>query len=553
MPNVMLTIPNVTQSVQRPVVMDIVEQVKQITKINDSTEVYFSNDEGYAQSAGSLIAAGTRDPKFSAQRMLMIEVEQNTNLDNLATSTTNREEHIPILEDEKLGLVVRPIYESTDVKINFKYRTISKQEAKRWKDDIAIRVSAMRDMFVHSIHYHYGLPPQVWNLLGDIHAKRESNHGYGETFGQYIERLSKGRLTVVGEGTGTNSMPVIAEKGARIIGLFDFEGIPEKSEYEEDSGTYVITFTYKFTYDCPVGCNAVYPIMVHNQYLDDQFIADATAYPRLDLVPKRFSQSGYAYNAFESDTQMDSVYPHDPYIRIPGVDDYIMPITHAGTATAMVLLMSMSENGKDQALFNLENLGDVQIDQDLMQFIREVEYPYMTKLYYSIFHLSLLEDRQLCDPMRLSVDASLNVICHKDIDVRKTYRVRVALVVDLSLLHISALERLAKYPKAFVKFFSAANRLLWLNADFQRLGDQNYISQAQINVIRLLLSGITTANSWSSYDHNNQLEQEWTRETRKGNLFRNVPWDTVQNWIRHSTQMKTVMLTGIIGIPNNHT
>lgn len=552
MPNVMLTIPNVTQSVQRPIVLDIVEQVKAITKINESTDVYFMNDEGYAQSAGSGIASASRDPRFTAQRMVMIEVESNTNLDNLATSVSNREEHIPIFEDEKLGFIVRPIYESTDVRINFKYRTISKQEAKRWKDDIAIRVSAMRDMFVHNIHYHYGLPPQIWNLLGDIHSKREMNHGYGETFGEYIERLSRGRLTVVGEGTGTNTLPVIAEKGARIIGLFDFEAIPEKSEYEEDSGTYMISFTYKFTYDCPVGCNAVYPIMVHNQYLDDQFIVDTTSYPRLDLTPKMFSQSGYAFNAFESDTTMSSIKPAEPYIRIPSIDDYDMPITHAGTATAILLLMSMSDNGKDQEMFNLQDMGDIQIDPDLMEFIRQVEYPYMTRLYYSIFHLSLLEDKQLCDPMRLSVDSRLNVICHKDIDVRKTYRVRIALVVDLSLLHPSALERLARYPKAFVKFFAAANKLLANNADFQRLSDQNYISQAQIEVIKILLSGVSTANAWSSYNHNDEMEKRWTRETHKGNLFKNVPWYVVQNWIKNSTSMKTVMATGIVAIPDNH-
>ena len=196
MPNVMLTIPNVTQSVHRPIILDIVEQVKAITKINESTDVYFLSEEGYSQTPGSSIASANHHPKFAAQRMVIIDVEHTTNLDNLATSVSNRSEHIPIIEDPHLGLIVRPIYESTDVKINFRYRTISKQEAKRWKDDIAIRVSAMRDMFIHNIHYHYGLPPQIWNLLGEVHNKREMNQGYGETFGQYIERLSKGRLTV---------------------------------------------------------------------------------------------------------------------------------------------------------------------------------------------------------------------------------------------------------------------------------------------------------------------------------------------------------------------
>ena len=553
MPNVMLTIPNVTQSVHRPIILDIVEQVKAITKINESTDVYFLSEEGYSQTPGSSIASANHHPKFAAQRMVIIDVEHTTNLDNLATSVSNRSEHIPIIEDPHLGLIVRPIYESTDVKINFRYRTISKQEAKRWKDDIAIRVSAMRDMFIHNIHYHYGLPPQVWNLLGEVHNKREMNQGYGETFGQYIERLSKGRLTVVGEGTGTNTLPVIAEKATRIIGLFDFEAIPEKSEYEEESGTYMISFTYKFTYDCPVGCNAVYPIMVHNQYLADEYIVDTTAYPRLDMVPKRYSESAFAFSHFESDTTIDSVHPHDLYIRIPHIDDYIVPMMHAGTATAILLLMKMETPGKDQVLFNLQDMGDVQIDEDLMKFLLEVEYPYLTKLYHSVFHLSLIENEQLCDPMRLSVNHRLDVITHRVIDLRKTYRVRIALVVDLSLLHPSALERLSKYPKAFVKFFQAANELLRTRADFQRLGDQNFISQAQINVIKILMGGISTANSWGSglSGHSSDDERYWSSLTQKGSLFKDVPWHVIQHWIKSATVMKTVQLTGILAISNN--
>ena len=538
MPNVMLTIPNVTQSVHRPVILDIVEQVKAITKINASTDVYFLSDEGYTHTAGSRIGAADSEPRFAAQRLVTIEVEQNTNIDNLATSVTNRSEHLPIIEDPKLGLIVRPIYESTDIRINFRYRTISKQEAKRWKDDIAIRVSAMRDMFVHTIHYHYSLPVQIWNLLGEIHNKREMNQGYGETFGQYIQRLSEGRLTVVGEGTGTNTLPVVAETGGRIIGLFDFEAIPEKAEYEEDNGTYAISFTYKFTYDCPVGCNAVYPIMVHNQYLKDEYIVDTTSFPREDLTPKMYSESGYAYANFESEKILNQIRPHEPYIRIPSIDDYIMPITYAGSATAILLLMKMDANGKDQVLFNLEDLGDVQIDEDLMQFIREVEWPYMTKLYYSIFHVNLLEDKQLCDPDRLKVTQRLDVVCGKEIDLRKTYRVRISLIVDLSLLHPSALERLAKYPKAFVKFFNAANKLLRYNTEFQRLGTQRFISQAQINVIKILMGGVSTASSWTS-------------NTYKGNLFNGVPWHVVQHWIKDATSMKTVQVSGIVAIPTN--
>jgi hypothetical protein len=129
------------------------------------------------------------------------------------------------------------------------------------------------------------------------------------------------------------------------------------------------------------------------------------------------------------------------------------------------------------------------------------------------------------------------------------------LIVDLSLLHPSALERLAKYPKAFVKFFNAANKLLRYNTEFQRLGDQKYISQSQINVIRLLMSGVSTAHGWPSGFNNGASnianESNWALNTQKGSLFRGVPWHVVEHWIKNATSMKTIQVSGIIAIPTN--
>jgi hypothetical protein len=57
---------------------------------------------------------------------------------------------------------------------------------------------------------------------------------------------------------------------------------------------------------------------------------------------------------------------------------------------------SCSIDTSDQrTLVNLEELGDVEIDKDIMQFGKESEYPYMHKLYKSILQIHLYRDATL--------------------------------------------------------------------------------------------------------------------------------------------------------------
>ena len=61
----------------------------------------------------------------------------------------------PIFKDTKLGVYLTPVYSKTNVTINFKYRTPSKTEAMRWRDDMRNKLSQMRDMKVDVVADYY--------------------------------------------------------------------------------------------------------------------------------------------------------------------------------------------------------------------------------------------------------------------------------------------------------------------------------------------------------------------------------------------------------------
>ena len=534
MPNIIVTIPNVTQSIDRPVVMDIANQVKEILKIQPDAETFFFSDEGVASTPGSTLSDTDRNARFSSQRMVMLEVERTVNIDNLATMVTDREEHIPVFEDKRLGVVIRPIYNSTDIRLNFKYRTTSKEEAKRWYEDIAIRVNKLRDMFVHSISYHYNLPSQAWDLISEVYGKREAVAGYNDRYEDYVQSKTQARLTLVGEGTGQFKLPVVPERQSRIIGLFDFVPLPEKPAKEEETGTYLITFTYKFTFDSVVAVNMVYPIMVHNQYLDHKWIEFAGRLPSPATVPRVYSESFYAFRQMEPEKELLAVVPDEPYIQIPSFDNFTPRMMHTGTGTVMLILMQILDD-TDPVLFNLNDMGDAELHTEMLRFLAEGEWYYATQLYKSIFHVSIYADGVLYNPERLKVTPELNVQITRNLDLRSIYHTRISIVTDLTLLDPAALERLRKYPKLFTLYFSALDAMLRTRADFQRLSDTTRITQTQVKLISRILVGLGPMS-------------EWTNLTKAGSLFQDIPWSAVQDWYQLRRKVKTVMTSGIIAM-----
>jgi DUF2075 family protein len=59
----------------------------------------------------------------------------------LATTAVNQAEHPTVFYDSKLQVSLAPIYVTTDVSLNVKYRTPSRTEALRWQDDLRVRLS----------------------------------------------------------------------------------------------------------------------------------------------------------------------------------------------------------------------------------------------------------------------------------------------------------------------------------------------------------------------------------------------------------------------------
>lgn len=537
MPNLSVTLPESGQSVTRPVIFEIIKQVEEITKIDVSSKVFFPGETQRMQTPGTSIdSTNERFAIFNTDRITFVEVEEDYDKEALATTAITRQEHIPIFYDQSLRVKVTPIYAKTLVTINFTYRCPSKTEAERWRADMRIRISQMRDINLHDITYHYPVPLEYLLILKMIYDKRESNEAYGQSFQEYVYSMSNQRLKLVSDLVGKDTRIVVPETQTRIVGMFDFDGLPNKIERDETNGVYTIAFSYKFEYEKPIGCNMKYPVMVHNQLLPPNLIEFTDDAYDLDKVNKSFPLSLYAMNSFESDTVMNGAVNTNYVLRLPEYDDFRLNQFHVGTGSVFIALCEVDQDKK--TLCNLKELGDIAVDEDILKFIQDSEYPYLSKLYQSILHVDLYRNEFLTEMRTLTVNSQLDISAVNPLDLRNQHRIRFSIVCDLTLLSKAAIDRLKLYPKAFVKIIAAINELLKNHPDFVNMGNKNRITALDFNAVYQALTGFPLNNG--TVINNNQYYGNL------GNIFAGIDPRLLESYRRNRISLNSVQVNQIM-------
>ena len=447
MPNISLPIEDLHDSVERPVVFSVVREILEITELSDKTPISFYDDEGKAAQAGSLITNDATKPnKWPFDERIRIEVDEDFDPNSIYTIHTKQPENIPVFKDDAIGAVIRPIYSPTKVVINFNYRARDKNQAMKWRNNIRAKVAMFRDINLHELSYHTHLQEEFIIIIKEIHRLRENVAPYGEEFDVYFAKHLSDKASIKTNLGGKSVLWGVEERQIRVQGIFDFEGAPEKGEKSDDSGdAWSINFSYKFEYQKPIMLNMTYPIVIHNQVLSKKFRPSETVY-RLEDQKRSFSMSGRAYNNFESDTKV-LTYKGNDGISIPEFDEFSPKMILPSTVNVMTCLVVVETNGTNpRKLLNLTQLGEVGLNPIVLDFIKQIEYPFMGKDFYSIFSLSLYRHSGLVESGSLTVDENLDVYSTFDLDLRKTYRVRLGLVTNFTYLRTQALDRIRTVP-----------------------------------------------------------------------------------------------------------
>lgn len=548
-PNLTVPLNDVQYSVERPVIYDIVRQLLDITQISHKTPIMFYGDENKAaQKNSSLARDGLTENYWPFNEKVYIEVDEDYEKDRILSTAVRKPENLFIFKDEALGVAIKPVYSSSDVSIQFKYRASDKNQATRWRNEMRTRVSMMRDINLHELTYHYHLPELFVVIIREIHRLRESNAGYGESFEEYFTKYLTINASLINNFAGNGELWAISERQIRVQGYFDFDDVPDKPEKEGDHDNWTVSVNYRFRYDKPIECHMTYPFMIHQQELDSRFWSTEQAYT-LEQQNKVYTLSSGHFSQFESD-QINRTYASNKGVTIPAYDEFAPAAILPSTLRVFTALTSLDPSNP-LFLFNLSELGDVQLDPEVLSFIKNSEYPYLGTDYESIICLCLYEGKYAKKSGSLYVDRNLNVFSTTAMDMRKEYRVRMSMVADFLYLDKDAIVRLGQYPDAAIKILAAINsglvgcggqkdlmksRLSWKDISrLKLLGDFNFLHLSDSELDKLTAFLIAQAA--------NTGMRAWLNPLAEGNVAklndtRSVPLSTLSreqqmHWIRH--------------------
>lgn len=476
MPQIITAVPETNESVTRPIITDITNQLFAIMGLPPNTSIFYPGDLERAQQLGSGIT-GEEINKFPFNDRVSVQVEE-TNEGERIFNAVLRPEYSFIFRDDDLGIAIKPIYISTDVTITFNYRAADKVAATRWRDDMRTRISAMRDVIVHGIEYHYLIPPVFMMVLQKLYQMREEVAPYGDKWDDYFKARVTQRASLLTTLTGTQSAWGVAEKQSRVIGWFDLsDGSPDTGSKEDEGDTWTTSFSYKFKYDRIVECMMIYPLMVHNQLVDQRIRPDKpVAHP--DDVQRSYALSALNFSYFERGRKQQNVLPG---YAIPSFDEFIpssIPNSTKRVFTAMTSI-DTSEGGDPSLLLSMNNLGSLTMHPAILAFMVG-ETPYMTKPKQSIFALNLYSGLDMMPENSLTINSALEVRTTQELSLRNYYHVRLSVVTDLTLLPEAALLRLREHGTALQIILNAIDPSLAERGLLPSILRDDYIPRADL-------------------------------------------------------------------------
>lgn len=486
MPAHFLSLPDIDQTVARPAIFSIINQLSEITKLPKDTQINFKGDAAAVLTPGTSIDDSSRDAKFAARHYTFVDVVETPQLGAMQEVFMFAKENPLIFYDQELGVELRPVYTTSDVTIQLRFRSPSETEVKRWMAEMYLNTSRGRDINLHTLNYTFPIPYGFLGLLEDIWTLREAHVGYNESFEKYFTDHATQKLTILANQAGGMRHLAVRDTQTRIQGMFDFAGVPDAPVKDNATGTWEIAFSYKFSYQRPDAIFVEFPLTVHQELLPSKWYSGLRIEDDPELRQIYYTRSYTALSRFEGNRMAEGIRDIVPYIRIPDFDDFSCRLFPPWTSTVLTSLSFIEEDGK--TLLDLKELGDYILDEDVVQFMKS-EASHMNKLFHSLFYVSIYEgDRKLPDE-KVLVSSQLVVSCKEPLNPRKVYRVRLSMLTNIQSGQWAAIERLGAYPKAFTKVLASLNELLAKNPDFVKLQRNRTIESWEMTYAYWVLSG----------------------------------------------------------------
>lgn len=495
MPIVTLPVPDTKDSITRPVVSSILnELLLALGMKRDNINVYYPDEAGVMYQHNSTI----KEENELASRMpgvesIWIEVDDQYASDAFFQNEHWKEEEPFIFVDEDLRIYMKPTHTACELTINFKYKTLDRTQAERWRNTLRGRMNNYKDLQHHLLKYHYLIPNSMLYILTELHRLREEKHGYGETFSHWLKDKGSPRFTRITNLAGKANNLAIAEQQMNVFGYWDFDLAPEKGSKDSNNETWEISVSYTIRYERPTEITLTYPLMIHNQLLPSTIRPTEDRLSNVQEGTDRlFSLTGFLFN-HHGGTWMHDKAHYRRGVVTPRFDEWVAPTSVPRTTRLLQALVQLDDENPRE-IFRLDDYEGLEytMDGEVMDFLAS-EHPWINDPRESVFNVSLYNQFGLMHYSYLKMDKYTNLTATSDLNPRNYYHIRLSLHHDWRDLSENALKRLANNPSVMEKllkhlgyedFWSRKSAQDAINEALKRMADTPPFEQPRMRTVQ---------------------------------------------------------------------
>lgn len=473
MPRITLPLTTSYENITRPVAMSIARDVMRICNIHQDTPLYIPGEFEQVNQPGT--AMGQSDEmRWQSETRIYGTVTDIIKNDAVMQAVVRQNEQPPFLEDRQLGISVRPVYIPSDLTISFRHTFSTRQEAIRWRDEMAVRRAENRTSMSHEIQYDIPISDGVLSTLGHLHELRENIAGYGQDFTNWFRSMRRAMFVMIGtqDGREDTLTMMVRQKQVHITGYFDFSDIPQEAKVDGNS-TWEVQFSYRLQYDRCTHLYFAYPLVVHQQHIGEAFF-DSSPRFGVEEVNKNGSIGITALDHMNE--YVNSFPPPMGGLRVPYYDEWIPPKSQQPTYTVPVVSWMIVLDPEDpQNILDLTDLPDMQwalqVDTLFRLFPGKLTVRGQSPVLFTLFCDDVAMDQSI-----LKIDESLHVRTTRTLDMRRSYHLRMSFVTNYSLLTPDAVNDMKRNAMATLLIFQTVWPTLDVESAVKGLLDDQYLT-----------------------------------------------------------------------------
>lgn len=463
MPKIDRKLADTYSTVSRPVALTMIRQISHLCGWDFDTDNVLFAGRAIQNKLDATLEPGPQqtnyDVKGPADSFTRIELQEAIEENAAVTDTVYKMNSLPVFLDRNLGVSIVPAYSTMVATLNITRRFSDSVLAERWWYDMKRLATHGHVSAFYTVEYSYNVPTQFLMLLKVIHGLREGVAGYGDKFSEYLRNGFDNRATTFtdlrGEGESKSVRMGIREMQEQVSGWFEFSDAP-KPEKVENSGAFDVSFSYRYNYEVPTHMVARYPVQVHQKMLPTDYLSIP---PPPNDAPQRVRRSGMS--VYYQQKFLAQVNPqhgrHLPLYKFPAFDEWTPPSryeTQDATVTLFTALLSI-DSSDPRHLLSFDDLSVVaEFSESLKTWFLQYREQSLDSNRSPVF-LELYKDNVRYAMDKWSLDEDAQFVTEDEVNLRSTYRIRVALQQDLTKLQAETVEALCYHPDLVGEIFDA--------------------------------------------------------------------------------------------------